>query len=238
MSTPINMIRRENGSSNDNYPDPKELMRQRLVEPDSNQMSGSGMMQQQQQHQHQPPQQFMSNPMMMGEQQQHPDMDGIMRTDNQLVEDILKEMGESPGVASQANINSQAFGYAMDRAQIPPHKYVDPSSQTDSNIDSVNINKLSDSSNSKGSSFSPSGLMNQISFSLSGQNLKAKVTRNYRYPILVFIICLLLGLPEFNRFLFSFFPKLLLESGQVSLSGVALKALVGMVAFILIGIFL
>uniref|UniRef100_A0A6C0HMY3 Uncharacterized protein n=1 Tax=viral metagenome TaxID=1070528 RepID=A0A6C0HMY3_9ZZZZ len=238
MSTPINMIRRDNGSSNDNYPDPKELMRQRLVEPDSNQISQSNMMQQQNQFQQQPPQQFMGDPMMMNEQQ-HPGMDGIMRTDNQLVEDILKEMGESPGGASQANINSQAFGYAMDRAQIPPHKYVDPSSQSDNNDSD---NKLGNGNGSmsatKGSSLSPSGIMNQISFSLNGQNLKSKVTRNYRYPVLVFIICLLLGLPEFNRFLFSFFPKLLLESGQVSLSGVALKALVGMVVFIIIGIFI
>ena len=246
MSTPLNMIRRETNTSNDNYPDPKELMRQRLVEPDSNQMSGASMMQQQQQmpsqFQQQPPQQFMSDPMMMGggSQQQHQGMDDVMRSDNQLVEDILKEMGESPGAESQSNINSQAFGYAMDRAQVPPHKYVDPSAgNSNSNSGSGNYDKTVGSNDSSSiSSFSPSGLMNQISFSLSGQNLKSKITRSYRYPILVFVICLLLGLPEFNRFIFSFFPKLLLESGQVSLSGVAMKALIGMIIFIIIGIFI
>jgi hypothetical protein len=44
--------------------------------------------------------------------------------------------------------------------------------------------------------------------------------------------------PEFNRFLFSFFPKLLLESGQVSITGVALKSLIGMILFIIVAIFL
>jgi hypothetical protein len=245
------MIRRDNMSgggggggnmpSNDNFPNPNEMMRQRLVEPEANHISASNMMmQQQQQMPQQPPQQFMGDPMMMGDgqmqhHQQNDGMDGgIMRSDNQLVEDILKEMGESPGAHSQSNINSQSFDYAMDRAQIPAHKYVNPVDSNGGQMDGSGGNVQGNGS----SSFSPSGLMNQISFSLSGQNLKNKITRNYRYPILVFVICLILGLPEFNRFLFSFFPKLLLESGQVSLSGVMLKALVGMIIFIIIGIFL
>ena len=32
-------------------------------------------------------------------------------SDSQLVEDILKEMGESPGLQQQSNINSQAYQY-------------------------------------------------------------------------------------------------------------------------------
>ena len=93
-------------------------------------------------------------------------------------------------------------------------------------------------SNGGSSGISANGIMNQISFSLSGNNLKTKAIKNFKYPILVFVICFILGVPEFNRFLFSFFPKLLLESGQVSITGVALKSLVGMILFIIVGIFL
>ena len=229
------MIRR-NGGGGDNtadFPDPKELMRQRLVEPDSNQMSAATMMQQSQQQQ-----QFMGGGMMgNGMEMQNQNNAGIdssiMRSDNQLVEDILKEMGESPGALSQSNINSQAFDYAMDHSQVPAHKYVPPQEQQQYQMD-----KMADMGQQNASVFTPSGLMNQISFSLSGQNLKNKFSNSYRYPILVFVICFILGLPEFNRFLFSFFPKFLLESGQVSLSGVLLKAGIGAAIFILVGIFL
>ena len=43
-------------------------------------------------------------------------------SDSQLVEDILKEMGESPGLEQQSNINSQSYQYAMDNSQIPSYK--------------------------------------------------------------------------------------------------------------------
>ena len=39
-----------------------------------------------------------------------------MTNDAQLVDDILKEMGESPGLEQQSNINSQALHYVMDGA--------------------------------------------------------------------------------------------------------------------------
>ena len=49
---------------------------------------------------------------------------GMMSSDSQLVEDILKEMGDSPGAEQHSNINSQAFQYAMDSSQVPPNKYI------------------------------------------------------------------------------------------------------------------
>ena len=55
--------------------------------------------------------------------------------------------------------------------------------------------------------------------------------KNIKYPALVFVLSFIISLPEFNRFLFGFFPRLLLESGQVSIGGVMLKALVGMIIF-------
>lgn len=261
MSTPINMIRRDTGggggggmggmsggmgsmSQNDflsntdssSMTDPKELMRQRMTEPSLGQ----------------PPQQLMHD-MPLGSGMGNGmgsvpvsgmggmplQSDGMMRSDSQLVEDILKEMGESPGAASQSNINSQAYHYATDNSQIPPHKYVDPAVMAEQQSElQAAMNKQANGGNGITGGLSANGFMNQISFSLSGNNLKAKAVKNFKYPILVFIICFILGVPEFNRFLFSFFPKLLLESGQVSITGVALKSLVGMILFIIVAIFL
>ena len=83
-----------------------------------------------------------------------------------------------------------------------------------------------------------SGFLSQIGINLNGESLKDKIVKNSRYPILIFIISFLISLPEFNRFLFGFFPRLLLESGQVSIGGVLLKGFVGMLLFSIIALFL
>lgn len=238
MSTPISMLRRDGNvgggnnypqmTDNSNFADPKELMRQRITD-------SSNTMVPQQLTQDVP----LGNNNMLSSQQQLPvnsintSSTGIMRSENELVEDILREMGESPGASSQSNINSSAFNYITDNAQIPPHKYTNPNS-TSHLLESTDKNIASTSTDS----FIPSSLMNQISFSLNGSNFKQKLSSNLKYPLLVFIICFILGLPEFNRFLFSFFPKLLLESGQVSITGVILRAFIGMIIYIIIGIFI
>jgi len=83
----------------------------------------------------------------------------------------------------------------------------------------------------------PIGFLSQMGINISGESLKDKIIKNIKYPIIVFVICFLISLPEFNRFLFGFFPRLLLESGQVSIGGVLLKSLIGMILFSIIVLF-
>jgi len=153
-------------------------------------------------------------------------------SDSQLVEDILKEMGESPGLEQQSNINSQAYQYSMDNSQIPVYK--NNSYQNNDNYDDRNYTEkmIHQQKNAN------SGLLNQIGINLNGATIKDNIIKNIKYPSLVFVISLIISLPEFNRFLFSFFPKLLLESGQVSIGGVLLKAIVGMILFTIIALFI
>jgi hypothetical protein len=151
-------------------------------------------------------------------------------SDSQLVEDILKEMGESPGMEQQSNINSQAYQYAMDNSQVPIYK----SSQDKNNYDDSNYTEKMMHQQQQINS----GLFGQMGISLNGASIKDKIMKNIKYPGLVFVISFIISLPEFNRFLFSFFPKLLLESGQVSIGGVLLKAIVGMLLFAIIALFI
>jgi len=153
-------------------------------------------------------------------------------SDSQLVEDILKEMGESPGLQQQSNINSQAYQYTMDNSQVPAYKSNSNQEQNgyyDRNYSEKMMN-LQQNTNT--------GFLGQIGINLNGESIKDKILKNIKYPGLVFVVCFLISLPEFNRFLFSFFPKLLLESGQVSIGGVLLKALVGTILFTIIALFL
>ena len=140
-------------------------------------------------------------------------------------------MGDSPGIEQQSNINSQAFQYSMDSSQVPAYKYNESSSQKIPSSDNYAEKMMHQLPSS-------TGLLSQFGINLSGASLKDKIMKNIKYPGLVFVLCFIISLPEFNRFLFSFFPKLLLESGQVSIGGVLLKALVGMLLFTIVAFFL
>ena len=153
-------------------------------------------------------------------------------SDSQLVEDILKEMGNSPGIEHQSNINSQALQYAMDPSQVPAYKYTEPEQQNNHQYDNYSEKIMNKQQQLN------SGFLSQIGINLNGESLKDKIMRNMKYPILVFCISFIISLPEFNRFLFGFVPRLLLESGQVSIGGVLLKGIVGMILFSIISLFL
>ncbi len=213
QSTPLNMIRRNGGNNSDN----------------SGFSSGGGGNQNQNiQMQMQVPQN--------GDNNSNGNGNGNMSSDSQLVEDILKEMGESPGLEQQSNINSQALHYAMDSAQIPAYK------QASTNKNIVDIEQENAYNNYSNKIMmdhqNQNSFLGKLGFNLNGYTFKEKMMTNIKLPLLVFILCFLLSLPEFNRLLFGFFPRLLLESGQVSIGGVFLKAFVGMLLFICISLFI
>ena len=155
-------------------------------------------------------------------------------SESQLVEDILKEMGDSPGMEQQSNINSQALQYTMDSSQVPAYK------QNENNEVLRPINQFNNYSEKMVNEQEKlnSGMFSQMGINLNSESIKDKFMKNIKYPILVFIISFIISLPEFNRFLFSFFPRLLLESGQVSIGGVLIKSFVAMLLFIIVALFL
>lgn len=205
QSTPINLLRR-NGNSNENTNGMENMNAMPNMSMNSNDMPILD-----------------NNNVNMSNQP----------SESQLVEDILKEMGDSPGMEQQTNINSQALQYAMDSSQVPAYKQID----TDESFQPINTHN-NYSEKMVHQQLNNNGLLSQIGINISGDSLKDKIIKNFKYPILVFILSFIISLPEFNRFLFSFMPRLLLESGQVSIGGVLMKAFVGMVLFIIIALFL
>ena len=205
QSTPINLLRR-NGNSNENTNGMENMNAMPNMSMNSNDMPILD-----------------NNNVNMSNQP----------SESQLVEDILKEMGDSPGMEQQTNINSQALQYAMDSSQVPAYKQMD----NNEHIQPMNPNN-NYSEKMVHQQLNNNGLLSQIGINISGDSLKDKIMKNFKYPILVFILSFIISLPEFNRFLFSFIPRLLLESGQVSIGGVLMKAFVGMLLFIIIALFL
>lgn len=205
QSTPINLLRR-NGNSNENTNGMENMNAMPNMSMNSNDMPILD-----------------NNNVNMSNQP----------SESQLVEDILKEMGDSPGMEQQTNINSQALQYAMDSSQVPAYKQMDNNEQ----LQPMNPNN-NYAEKMVHQQLNNNGLLSQIGINISGDSLKDKIMKNFKYPILVFILSFIISLPEFNRFLFSFIPRLLLESGQVSIGGVLMKAFVGMLLFIIIALFL
>ena len=151
---------------------------------------------------------------------------------NQLVEDILKEMNNPP--AEDSNLNTDVINYAMDPSQIPPEKQENLNflNADDLEMDNEPNNNFVESEKSE----KQPPIVNYLG--LSEDSSLTPIIKIIRLPILVFILSFIISLPIFNRYLFSFFPNLLLESGQVGIYGVLLKAVLSTILFcILIHIF-
>lgn len=171
--------------------------------------------------------------------------------DNQLIDDILREMGESPGLDNQGDININSLQYAMDNSQVPPEKLAynkfdeisksmnhdmensvsNGSTHSNSNNDSnMNINSLTSSNND---------LLGNLNLKLNGKgDLKSRIINFVKIPIVIFILTFIFGLPQVNRFIFKFLPRLLHESGQITIGGILLKSFIMTLIVIIVQYFL
>ena len=218
MSTPINQIRKQmsnpDGGNNSAMPSPMPPVGQPMNQP---------------------------MPQIPAEMNQPSANPGL--TDSQLVNDILKEMGDSPGTDNQADINVGSMNYAMDSSQVPPEKLAGNFLQTEGQetLNPVNNSMgseqidLSDTINSNLDNTNK--ILNSLSLNDNNVSLQTRFLNLLKYPVIVFVICVLISLPVFSRTLFSIFPKLLKESGEISLLGVILKAIIGAIVFGIVQMF-
>ena len=140
-----------------------------------------------------------------------------LSNENQLVEDILREMN---GNAGDTNISGGVYQYATDQAQVPNGPPLsDVSKMTDKMIEEEYRNFVRDENR----------LISKLVDTRSHPWAVAVVN-----AIVVFLILLFVSLPQINKLLFTFLPGLLLESGQVSFQGVLLKCVVGLILYIVI----
>lgn len=224
QSTPINQIRRNMNSENLNSLSNSNMSNQMVNLPVN---QGDNMMMNDTMNAHQG---LVQEPVM---------------NDNQLVEDILKEMNVPDTKDSDTNV--QSYNYATDSSQVPPEKLYaqnlppDPPLTINEPSDSV-INNYNDDSSVDDLKKQNESLMNSLGINMSlndnsSSNKSGLIKKYLILPSIIFIILTLLALPVFNRFLFSLLPSLLLESGQVSIKGVLLKAFIGTVLYVIISIF-
>ena len=151
-----------------------------------------------------------------GSPQQMPQMQPIMQPpmnqDNQLVDDILREM-EDPS-CQDSNIDAESLNYTMDSSQIPPEQ-----------MPMNNLPQVSKEGGYLG------GLNMSQYVDQNALNFKQRILNYLKQPIIVFVICVVLTIPQFNRLLARFIPRLLHESGHFNMYGILFKGLLGALAF-------
>ena len=141
-------------------------------------------------------------------------------SENQLVEDILREMNGNTG---DGNISGGAYQYATDQSQVP----MGPPPTSDRLTPQMTDQMIEDE---------------YRNFVRSENRLISRLVDTQQHPwsiavingLIVFLVLLFVSLPQSNKLLFTLLPGLLLESGQVSFQGVLLKCVVGLIIYIVI----
>lgn len=129
----------------------------------------------------------------------------------------------------RSDINTQSMQYVMDGSQVPPERG-GPSPPPPVGVRDDYLREQQQPVLNQG------GMLDSINVS-NGMRI-IDLLKYLRVPIIVFVLAFLISEQHFNRFVFGLFPSLLMESGQIKLSGVFLKSFIAMVLAFIINIFI
>ena len=155
--------------------------------------------------------------------------------DDDIVNDILEELGESPG-NNDSDMNAEMYRRSMDESQVPPpKKQVSFSDQDEELIINTNNQNLSTDEIAQQQLRTQGGFLSNY---LDMSGFLGTCINILKSSVIVFLIILLLSMSSVNKRLFSMMPQFLLESGEINIYGNMIKALIGAVLFSLINYFL
>jgi hypothetical protein len=121
---------------------------------------------------------------------------------------------------SEPSLSAGALQYQMDPSQIPFHG-------PNPNIQMQEEQQYMDGP-------SPYEMMMQQVEPAEELTFVQKLTNEIKLPIIIAIVFILLSLPQFNRVITKFIPRLLSENGDINMMGLALKALIAAIVITLV----
>ena len=142
------------------------------------------------------------------------------QSSSDMVDDILNEM------SANDDMNTDNFNHVMDPSQIPPEKMEqnflnNNSNQGDNMQDVPNNNNLEQNTNNTVEGFNNNNDNNNILSKLKKGNMEElfkNCLKQIKYSIIVFILVMIVSLPQFNRFVFTKVKGMLLESGEINMT--------------------
>ena len=155
------------------------------------------------------------------------------QSSSDMVDDILNEMSVND------DMNTESFNHMMDASQVPPEKMEENflnnnNSNQQQNIqepNNQNTNNLEQQNNSK------EPFQNNLISKLKGGNIEElfkDCLKQIKYSIIVFILVMIVSLPQFNRFVFTKVKGMLLEAGEINMKGVLLKSVIATIVFLVL----
>lgn len=155
------------------------------------------------------------------------------QSSSDMVDDILNEM------SSNDEMNTESFNHMMDSSQVPPEKmeenFLNNNSNQQGNNQQENGKNTGNSDQNTNKSKEP--FQNNIISKLKGGNIEElfkDCLKQIKYAIIVFVLVMIVSLPQFNRFVFTKVKGMLLESGEINMKGVLLKGIVATVVFLVL----
>ena len=152
-----------------------------------------------------------------------------------MVDDILNEM------SSHDELNTESFNHMMDPSQVPPEKMEEnflnnnnSNHQQEPSLNNQQNNQENqdNQNNSNQHNANNEGLKESFMSKLKGGNMEElfkNCLRQIKFAIIVFVLVMIVSLPQFNRFVFTKIKGMLLESGEINMKGVLLKGVVATV---------
>ena len=174
------------------------------------------------------------------------DLDNLMNPGQQfpnnqadLVDDILSEldtgMDLNQNFNNQQNMNSNAINHMMDGPTMMPMQQ-NPQAQSILQGEPTHPTHIGQENFLQASLNSVNKL--DLNESKGATSLLMKLINQLKLTGVVFIIIIILSIPQFNSALFSLMPSLILENGQLSIYAIALRALLGAALFYVIQLFI
>jgi hypothetical protein len=164
------------------------------------------------------------------------------QSSNDLVDDILNEMNDT----SNDSLNSDTMNYSMDSSQIPPEKmdntdFITPNNNAQQqNQDNMSQENSSNSNNGNQETTDKKSMFSK--FSLNNINnmedIFKKCFSQVKTAILIFILVMIISLPQFNRIIFTRIKGMLEESGEINIKGVLLKSIIVTILYLVISLFI
>ena len=156
------------------------------------------------------------------------------QSSSDMVDDILNEM------STHDEMNTDSFNHVMDSSQIPPEKMEENflnSNNSNDNSNQQNMTPDNNSGNDKENKSSKEGLKDTMMSKLKGGNMEElfkNCLKQIKYSIMVFVLVMIVSLPQFNRFVFTKVKGMLLESGEINMKGVLFKGVAATVVFLIL----
>jgi hypothetical protein len=154
------------------------------------------------------------------------------QSSSDMVDDILNEMSTTD------EMNTESFNHVMDSSQVPPEKMEENflnNSNNNSNQDNFSQENNSENDNKKNTI--KEGLKETMMSKLKTGNMEElfkNCLKQIKYSIMVFVLVIIVSLPQFNRFIFTKVKGMLLESGEINMKGVVLKGVIATIVFLIL----